>query len=238
MGELAEKREWIESFFSETGSTYDEVVNRFTFGIDRLWKKKILSKIPPCEQVLDLACGTGILTFAIKNKYPDCEITGVDISENYLSVARSKAKISQTKNLSFVLSPAEDYVSDKHFDVVTTSYLPKYADIPRLIHNISNMLIPNGLVLFHDFTYPSSRFLQKMFETYFKCAQPIGAFYYPAWKDVLIKLPEVIRKSTWVSEVTTAMTHEGFKNITVESLTLQGAAIVSGVKGDYEGSSE
>lgn len=231
MVQLAEKRKWIERFFSETGSTYDEVVNRFTFGIDRLWKKKILSKIPPCERVLDLACGTGILTFAIKNKYPDCEIIGVDISESYLSVARSKAKISQTKNLSFVLSPAEDYVSDKHFDVVTTSYLPKYADIPRLMHNISNMLIPNGLVLFHDFTYPNSRILQKMFEAYFKCAQPIGAFYYPEWKDVLIELPKVIQKSKWVSEVTTAMTQESFKNITVASLTLQGAAIVSGEKG-------
>ncbi|MEC4678162.1 MAG: class I SAM-dependent methyltransferase [Nitrospirota bacterium] len=230
MTELAEKRNWIKSFFSETGSTYDEVVNRFTFGIDRLWKKKILSKIPPCERVLDLACGTGILTFAIKNKYPECEITGVDISEGYLSVAREKALQSATKNLSFMHCPAEDYISDRCFDVVTTSYLPKYADIPRLMHNVGNMLAPNGRVIFHDFTYPTSKFLQLIFEVYFKCAQPIGAFYYPEWKDVLSELPKVIQKSQWISELSTAMNNEGFKNITVETLTLQGAAIVSGEK--------
>jgi len=231
MTQLAEKQDWIKNFFSETGATYDEVVNRFTFGIDRLWKKKILSKIPPCKNVLDLACGTGILTFAIKNKYPNCEITGVDITKGYLKVARNKAIQSKMEGLSFIHSPAEDYyLLDEHFDVVTSSYLPKYADIPRLMHNINNMLVPNGRVIFHDFTYPTSRFLQKTFELYFKCAQPVGAFYYPEWKDVLIELPKVIEKSNWISELTAAMSDEGFQNIVVEPLTLQGAAIVSGEK--------
>lgn len=230
MTQLAEKRDWIKNFFSETGSSYDEVVNRFTFGIDRLWKKKMLSKIPSCKKVLDLACGTGILTFAIKNKYPDCEITGVDITESYLAVAKKKAETLESKGVSFVHAPAEDYLSDKGFDVVTTSYLPKYADIPRLMHNINKMLTPKGIVIFHDFTYPTSKLLQYTFELYFKCAQPVGAFYYPEWKDVLIELPKVIRKSDWISEVTNAMSEEGLRNITVESLTLQGAAIVSGGK--------
>lgn len=230
MTPLIEKRAWIKDFFSETGSTYDEVVHRFTFGIDRLWKRKILSEIPECTHVLDLACGTGILTFAIKNKHPHCHITGVDISEGYLSVARAKAEQQHISDVRFIHCPAEDYESTEPFDVVTSSYLPKYAEVPLLIKNIHRMLKPGGRLILHDFTYPSAKILQLTFAFYFKCAQSVGAWLYPEWKEVLLELPEVIRKSNWISEVTTAMSDEGFNHIRVESLTLQGAAIITGEK--------
>jgi len=230
MAQLKEKREWVECFFKETGASYDEVVKRFTFGVDHLWKKKMLSKIPPSKNILDLACGTGILTLAIKKKYPSCRVTGIDITEGYLEIARAKALSMGTEDITFINVPAEEYVSNDLFNVITTSYLPKYADIPRLIHNMSRMLAPGGIILFHDFTYPTSRFLQLLFGLYFKCAQPIGGWFYPEWKKVLKALPAVIRQTEWVSEVTWAMDKEGFFDIEVESLTLQGAAIVSGRK--------
>lgn len=225
-----EKQAWIKDFFSYTGDTYDEVVHRFTLGIDRSWKQKILSKIPPSENILDLACGTGILTFAIANKYPESNITGVDISEGYLTVARAKALKSLSQKITFVYSPAEDFTSTEPFNAVTTSYLPKYADIPRLIQNLEKMLTPGGTILFHDFTYPTTFFLQMVFELYFKCITPIGGWWFPEWKNVLRELPEVIRRTTWVSEVTSAIKVAGFVDIQVESLTLQGAALVSARK--------
>jgi len=203
------------------------VVHRFTFGIDSLWKQEILLKIPPSKRVLDLACGTGILSFAIKKKYPGCEVIGVDITEGYLEVARRKAAERAVSGLSFVRSSAEDFFSDKAFDAVTTSYLPKYADLPRLVRNVGKMLRPGGVFLLHDFTYPSSKLLQRLFEAYFNCAQPIGSWFYPEWKEVLLELPKVIRKSPWVSELTDSLRREGFLEIAVQSLTLQGAALVS-----------
>ncbi len=230
MIELEEKRGWIERFFKETGTSYDDVVHRFTFGIDRLWKKKILSKMQAPRNVLDLACGTGILTFGILEKFPQCHVTGVDITEGYLQVARSKTREKGIQNVTFIHSAAEEYLSDERYDVVTSSYLPKYADIPKLIRHLNQMLEPGGIIILHDFTYPSSKMLQKTFELYFKCAQPVGAWAYPEWKHVLLELPEVIRKSNWVEELTQALRNEGLVNIQVESLTLQGAALVTAVK--------
>ncbi|MFQ5588866.1 MAG: class I SAM-dependent methyltransferase [Nitrospiria bacterium] len=230
MIELDEKRGWIKRFFRETGASYDEVVHRFTFGIDRRWKKKILSKMSAPQKVLDLACGTGILTFGIKDKYPRCHVTGVDITEGYLNVAREKAAASGVRDVTFILSAAEDFVPGTQYDVITSSYLPKYADIPRLMQHLNQMLAPGGIIILHDFTYPSSKALQMTFELYFKCAQPIGALAYPEWKEVLLELPEVIRKSDWVDELVQAMRHEGLSEIQVESLTLQGAALVTAKK--------
>jgi len=227
MVSLEEKRQWIDKFFSRTGPTYDEVVHRFTLGIDRLWKKRILAQITPPRRLLDLACGTGILTFAIAEKYPECRVVGVDITKGYLGVARLKAEALGFRNVDFVHSPAEEYSSDAPFDTITTSYLPKYADLPLLVRNCRRMIAPEGTLLMHDFTYPTSPVLQKIFAIYFKLAQPIGGWCYPEWKEVLRELPEVIRLTEWVSELTAAMKKEGFCEIRVESLTMQGAAIIS-----------
>ncbi|MEO2054804.1 MAG: class I SAM-dependent methyltransferase [Nitrospira sp.] len=227
MASLEEKRRWIDKFFSRTGPSYDEVVHRFTLGIDRLWKKRILAQITAPRRVLDLACGTGILTFAIAQKYPECRVIGVDITKGYLDVARLKAEALGFRNVDFVHSPAEEYLIDAFFDTITTSYLPKYADLPLLIRNCRRMIAPEGTLLMHDFTYPDSPMLQKLFTLYFKLAQPIGGWWYPEWKEVLRELPEVIRLTEWVSELSTAMKEEGFCEIQVESLTMQGAAIIS-----------
>jgi len=228
--QLDEKKVWIERFFNKTGPSYDEVVHRFTLGIDRLWKKKILSELYSPKKLLDLACGTGILSFAIHEKYPDCKITGVDITEGYLAVAREKAKASGVNDISFICSPAEAYISEERYDTVTTSYLPKYTDLPRLIFNLNKMLVPGGRIIFHDFTYPTNEVLQMIFQAYFFCVTPIGGWWYPEWKEVLKELPQVIEKTAWVSELTHAMETEGFVDIKINSLTLQGAALVTGRK--------
>ncbi len=224
------KRAWIEQFFSHTGRSYDSVVNIFTLGIDRLWKKKIVEKLSAPKRVLDLACGTGILTMAIAKRFLKCEVVGVDISSDYLEVAWRKAFKHKIKNVSFILSPAEEFTSQALFDVVTASYLAKYADIPLLIKNLSGMIAPGGILIFHDFTYPKSPFLQSLFAVYFSFFPPIGGLFYPEWKEVFHELPNVIRETKWVAEITAALKREGFCDIQVESLTCEGSAIVSASK--------
>ncbi len=242
------KEKMIADFFSNTGATYDKVVCCFTLGIDRLWKKKMIEKLiasnrshPPADvvtsadvvtpkKILELACGTGILTLLIATRFPESEVVAVDISPGYLEVAWRNAYKKKIKNVSFILSPAEELKSTDRFNVVTASYLAKYADLDLLIHNLSTMIDPGGVLLFHDFTYPKSRFLQFLFEWYFKWVPVIGGWWYPEWKAVFRELPHLIRKTEWVSELTTALTREGFYDIEVESLTLEGSALVSARK--------
>ena len=146
----------VEQFFSGTGSTYDRIVNLCTLGIDGVWKERILEKLSNPHRVMDLACGTGILTFAIAKRFPDCQVVGVELREEYLSIARSKAKELGMTNVEFILSRAEDVVLNDSFDCITSSYLAKYADLKLLVGNMTRMLQDDGLLLFHDFTYPSN----------------------------------------------------------------------------------
>lgn len=224
-----EKRAWAEQFFESTGPTYDQVVDRCTLGIDRLWKKKIIAKIPPgSRKLLDLACGTGLLTFSLAQKFPDAKVVGVDLTKGYLEIARKKAEENRIANVSLIHSAAEDFISDDRFDACVTSYLPKYADLDRLIPNLSRALVPGGFLIFHDFIYPTNRLLRWIFEAYFKLLPPIGALRWPEWKEIFYELPAVIRKTNWINELTAALRREGFSEIQVESLTMQGSALVTG----------
>ena len=59
------QRNIVSDFFTGTGSTYDLIVNLFTYGADRYWKSRMLQMVPSSREILDLACGTGILTFKL-----------------------------------------------------------------------------------------------------------------------------------------------------------------------------
>jgi demethylmenaquinone methyltransferase/2-methoxy-6-polyprenyl-1,4-benzoquinol methylase len=231
MQKTAEKLALVERFFSGTGSSYDFMVNIATFGIDRRWKRRIVDFVPAgARRVLDLACGTGICTFAIATRHPGCEIVGVELRDEYLQIARAKLKKLGLRNIEFVLSRAEGYQSDKPFDCIVSSYLAKYADLPHLTSNSKNMLKEGGLLLMHDFTYPPKTHLVWIWRLYFKLLQLLFSPLFPAWREIYYGLPVLIEKTRWVSELSEALRVNGFKDIRVEYLTAYGSAIVSGRK--------
>lgn len=224
--ELERKRDYVRRFFGETGASYDRIVRLGTFGIDSIWKRRILERLDHPRRVLDLACGTGILSFAIAARFPRCDVTGVDITEGYLAVAREKAKTKQGSRVRFVQGWAEEFSSDRPYDAVTSSYLAKYADLPRLAKSLPGLLVPGGQVLFHDFSYPNNPALAKTWEGYMALMGRVGGPRFPEWQAVFSDLPELIRSTRWVEELSAALRQAGFIEIKVETLTLQGATLV------------
>ncbi len=207
------------------------MVNFATFGIDRRWKRRIVDLIPPnSTRVLDLACGTGISTFAIANRYPNCHVVGVELRDEYLQIARQKVHKFRIRNVELVLCRAEDYQSGEPFDCITSSYLAKYADLKRLTRNTKKMLKKGGLLLMHDFTYPPKAYLVWIWRFYFKTLQLIGSRLFPAWREIYYGLPALIQETRWVPELKEALRENGFKDIQIEYLMAYGSAVVTGRK--------
>lgn len=222
--------ERVERFFAGTGATYDHIVHVFTLGIDRLWKNRILGKLFDPSHVMDLACGTGILTFAVAKRFPNCRVVGVELREEYLGIARKKAKEFNIENVEFILSRAEDVLLNEQFDAVISSYLAKYADLKPLVRNLTRMLRENGLLLFHDFTYPAHPMLAAGWELYFKLLQRFASKKYPEWRNVFYELPPFLRQTNWVKDLRSAMQENNLTAITEEYLTLGASAILTAVK--------
>lgn len=229
-----QKRALVSRFFTGTGASYDRMVRCLTFGIDGRWKARILqhltARVPSAGRVLDLACGTGILTFLIASRYPGARVIGVDVTEEYLAIAREKARVLGFSNIAFLHSRAEDVRLNETFDCITSSYLAKYADLAPLIAQAAKMLRPGGLLLFHDFTYPVNPILAVVWEAYFKTLQGVGPRFAPRWREIFYGLPEVIRMTRWVPDLMQEMTRQGLTGVRVEYLTFGASAIVTGAR--------
>ena len=221
----------IQRFFSETGRTYDRIVRLTTFGSDAAWKKEILSRLPKrAERILDLACGTGILTFQLARLYPNAHITGVDITEGYIDVARQDIEKLRVENVSLILSRAEDVKFNTSFDCIVSSYLARYADLEVLTHNCAEMLRSDGILLMHDFVFPTNRIVRLVWKQYFKLLSSFARWRYPEWEPAFSGLANHIRSTTWVHDLTTAMDDAHFSDIRVEILGRGISAIVTARK--------
>ena len=218
-------------FFVGNAGSYDDVVRLTTFGDDRLWKDRIVQCLSTPTRVLDLACGTGILTFAIAEQHPKCALVGVDLTAEYLDIAKQRATAIGRSDVQFVHSAAEDFRSDEPFDAIVSSYLAKYADLDVVTTNAASMLKPGGLLLMHEFTYPPNPLVALMWELYFPILQWIPSAQLRQWRAAFRGLPKLLRDTTWVADLCHAMQQNGFTDIHTESLSLGTAAIVSGMRG-------
>ena len=216
----------VERFFAGTADSYDFIVHATTLGADGRWKRRIVDAIPKgARRILDLASGTGILTFAVAERFPEAQVIGVELRDEYLQIARRRARERGLDRVEFVLGRAEDY-REGRYDAIVSSYLAKYADLAVLAHHARSMLEPGGLVLMHDFTYPSNPTAERWWRLQFALIQPVFGTLYPAWRPAFAGLPQLIRETRWVEEWVGSLRSHGFDPV-VEELSAHGATMVT-----------
>lgn len=224
------RAELVERFFTGTGRSYDLVVRLGTLGFDSYWKRRILAKVPPSRAILDLACGTGIVTLALARRNPQARVVGVDVTEDYLQIARQKAR-ELGANVKFIHADAETVALEGTFDCITSSYIPKYVDANKLLENVTPALRPGGVIVLHDFLYPRHLLAQKIWHGYNRVLNFVGRRLFPEWQVVFDNnLTELIVRSNWLEEFAVAFRKHGYVNIEIERLTFGSAAIISAKK--------
>ena len=111
--------------FDEEAGEYDftsRAVNiYFDESLDEL-VKNIKAENRKGLKILDVCCGTGILTQKVANRFPDAEIFGVDFSKGMLSVARSRMQGFDFKVLTSDILDREKMKKLPMFDVVVSSF--------------------------------------------------------------------------------------------------------------------
>jgi demethylmenaquinone methyltransferase/2-methoxy-6-polyprenyl-1,4-benzoquinol methylase len=179
---------------------------------------------------MDLACGTGILTFRIARKFPHTHVIGVELRDEYLNIAKKKARSMGIGNVEFILSRAEEVPWDEPVDCITSSYLAKYADLARFTPHVKEMLCKGGILVSHEFTYPSFQPFAWIWELHFRLMQTAGTWKYPSWKTIFFQLPKLVRETRWVPELVTSLREHSFKDVSIEFLTFGISAIVTARK--------
>jgi demethylmenaquinone methyltransferase/2-methoxy-6-polyprenyl-1,4-benzoquinol methylase len=217
-------KELVPKFFNDSASNYDTIVSWTTFGKDRIWKRSIINKIKNPSSILDLACGTGILTKTLSETFPHSKVVGIDITKSYLDMA--KMKLKSYENISLFLNDAENFHLDQKFDYIVSSYIPKYCSPKLIIKSCLEHLNPGGTVILHDFTYPKNLAIQQIWNFYFKLLRITGIFL-PEWRNVFRNLPLLIKSTIWVEEYITEMSKNAFDTL-IEYQRWKTACIISG----------
>ncbi len=78
--------------FDTIAPKYDRLNHILSFQIDKIWRRRVVRIVSRMDnrKILDLATGTGDLLIALARKIEGAQLTGVDLSEGMLSVAREK----------------------------------------------------------------------------------------------------------------------------------------------------
>ena len=83
----------IEEMFNSISSKYDFLNDMFSFGLHRLWKRKLLDILNPTfgEKWIDICCGTGDMSILLARYMKSSKnITGIDSASQALFIARER----------------------------------------------------------------------------------------------------------------------------------------------------
>jgi len=105
-----------------------------------------LVKINKNNFVLDVACGTGVVTKQIQKKISKLGyVVGIDTSTTAIKIAKKWNE--KNKNLDFVNTDAENFTFSKKFDVITCQYaLFFFPNAQKALKNIKNSLKKSGMI--------------------------------------------------------------------------------------------
>jgi len=152
-------------------------------------------------------------------------VVGLDFTFDYLQIAKKKFNTGKLTNGTAQLMPYRE----QSFDSITSSYLAKYVDIERVVSECWRVLKHGGVVVFHDFTYPSNSWARILWKGYFRILRS-AAKTISSWAPVFQELDQVIKMSNWPEQTIQALEGTGFKNISFKFYTMKTSAIVSGEK--------
>lgn len=126
---------------------------------DPLWQEQLaparagtldLASLAPGEHVLDLACGTGLVTLAAADRVgAHGTVVGTDLSGQMVELARQRANTRQLPNVTFARMDAETLeLPDATFDAVLCSLGLMYVPDPaRALSEWLRVLKPGGRVV-------------------------------------------------------------------------------------------
>ncbi|PCI68449.1 MAG: hypothetical protein COB26_08265 [Piscirickettsiaceae bacterium] len=171
------------------------------------WAHLICKHIKQGDNVLDAGCGTGVITRqAIEQVGSNGSVTGIDLNQNMLDIAKSR---SSSDIEWFQADVTELPFDDNQFDVVTCQQVLQFVpDKQKALDELYRVLRPNG----------------RLTLAVWKSAE-----HSPGWKALQDSLSEIINEPYPLppfsfdqpNKIEALATTAGFKNIALSTVTKQ-----------------
>jgi len=122
----------------------------------------MLGGMPAPASILELGCGTGLLTERLELAYPKARIVAVDIAPEMIDECVRKR--NGTNRAQFVIADAENVSFDEQFDLVAgSSCFQWFVDLDGALERFSRLVTPFG---FLAFSAPTNGTLRELCASY------------------------------------------------------------------------
>ena len=230
-----EKAGRVQGVFTSVASKYDIMNDVMSVGIHRVWKDAMMDWLAPRpgQKLLDVAGGTGDISFRFLKRAGSGHSTVLDLTESMLVAGRQRAEADDmADSLDWVVGDAMKLpFPDNTFDVYTISFGIRNVTRPQeALNEAYRVLRPGGRLMVLEFSQLPNPMMQKAYDLYSFNVIPRMGQLIANDRDSYQYLVESIRKfpdqDTFLSMVRKA----GFENAKYRNLSLGIAALHSGWK--------
>ena len=230
-----EKAGRVQGVFTSVASRYDVMNDVMSAGIHRLWKDAMMDWLAPRpgQKLLDVAGGTGDISFRFLKRAGSGHATVLDLTEPMLVEGRKRAEAERlADSLDWVVGDAMALpFEDNSFDVYTISFGIRNVTRPQdALNEAFRVLRPGGRLMVLEFSKLPNAMTQAAYDAYSFHVIPRMGQLIAGDRDSYQYLVESIRKfpdqETFLDMVRAA----GFGNAKYRNLTMGVAALHSGWK--------
>lgn len=230
-----EKKGRVQGVFTSVANKYDIMNDVMSVGIHRIWKEAMMDWLAPRagQKLLDVAGGTGDVSFKFLDRAGSGHATVCDITESMLLAGKTRAEAAaMSESLDWVVGDAMELpFPDNTFDVYTISFGIRNVTRPQeALNEAYRVLRPGGRLMVLEFSQLPNPMMQAAYDAYSFNVIPQMGKMITGDRDSYQYLVESIRKfpdqDTFLEMVKTA----GFDNAKYSNLSMGIAALHSGWK--------
>ena len=230
-----EKARRVKGVFSSVASKYDIMNDVMSVGIHRIWKEAMMDWLAPYpgQKLLDVAGGTGDISFKFLSRAGSGHATVCDITESMLIAGKTRAEAeTMSDSLDWVVGDAMALpFKDNTFDVYTISFGIRNVTRPqKALNEAFRVLRPGGRLMVLEFSQLPSPMMQAAYDAYSFNVIPRMGQLIANDRDSYQYLVESIRKFPDQDTFLEMLISAGFENSKYRNLSLGIAALHSGWK--------
>lgn len=242
------KSSTISAMFNSIAGEYDFLNHLLSFGTDRKWRtrtagylrKRLIETRKNAEDIsiLDIACGTGESCIALWKR--GFKVTGADISEGMLAVARKKNNKLNPKRSddptvplpTYLMGNAEKLEFDKNsFDAVTIFFgIRNFDKRDECLKEIYRVTKKGGIIAIVEFAKPRNYLFRLLYNTYFNFIMPAIGGLFSKNRKAYYYLAKSVENFPKYEQFCSELQSAGFENINFIPYSLGIAVLYVGEK--------